>query len=393
MITRIVNIMVVAAIVCGGAVAAHAEEPPDIIWQVQAHYVNLQAVTFSPDGQLIASGSNIPDPEVQVRSAADGSLLHTVPAQASGVTSLAFSPVDAELAVGGVVLGTGYPVPSGVCRVWKYEEEELLHSFGGGLVSYSADGSLLASAGLGVNRYLYVHQMPYGGDVLDLYTGDYIVAMDLSPDGSIAATGDSDGPVYLWDVGTGTQLDTLSNGLSPHKVVFSPDGELIAAGHANIKVWNVADGQLLHTLSGGNISIPGLEFSSNGAMLISASTTGSYGRRVELWRVRDGALLASINVGYTAVLSVAMSPDRRTYVYGLSNGMLTLARTPVEPADLNVDGDVDVEDHAVLFECMGGPDESEPMPGCAPANFEAADFDGDGDVDLADFAQLQELLS
>jgi hypothetical protein len=55
--------------------------------------------------------------------------------------------------------------------------------------------------------------------------------------------------------------------------------------------------------------------------------------------------------------------------------LLELWRLDPAPADLDGDGDVDMNDYAIFVECLGGP--FVPGPG---------DYDADGDVDVADFA-------
>jgi hypothetical protein len=57
-------------------------------------------------------------------------------------------------------------------------------------------------------------------------------------------------------------------------------------------------------------------------------------------------------------------------------------RGPFCPQDVDLDGDIDLDDAAWQADCMTGPD-TLPAPGC-----QTADTDGDGDVDLADTAEL-----
>ena len=54
------------------------------------------------------------------------------------------------------------------------------------------------------------------------------------------------------------------------------------------------------------------------------------------------------------------------------------------PGDIDEDGDVDLEDHAILVDCLAGPDVTDPPPGCGAGDFARADLDPDGDVDLKD---------
>lgn len=58
--------------------------------------------------------------------------------------------------------------------------------------------------------------------------------------------------------------------------------------------------------------------------------------------------------------------------------------------DINGDGDVDLDDHGVLFACLAGPGVDMPPDDCAMEQFIAADLQDDGDVDVADFAMLQD---
>jgi CubicO group peptidase (beta-lactamase class C family) len=61
--------------------------------------------------------------------------------------------------------------------------------------------------------------------------------------------------------------------------------------------------------------------------------------------------------------------------------------------DIDVDGDVDIDDFETLFNCTAGPGETTPPAGCTPADYDACDFDNDQDVDSIDFATLQHMFT
>ncbi len=65
----------------------------------------------------------------------------------------------------------------------------------------------------------------------------------------------------------------------------------------------------------------------------------------------------------------------------------------VQFGDADVDGDVDLADYGVMFDCLNGPDIA-PNPASPPPTtadcLEAFDADQDGDVDLKDFKAIQE---
>jgi hypothetical protein len=67
------------------------------------------------------------------------------------------------------------------------------------------------------------------------------------------------------------------------------------------------------------------------------------------------------------------------------------AQIPDIPGDFDHDGSVDVEDLAVLAQCLAGP--GNPNVGCTPEGFAETDLDTDGDVDLADYAMFQPLAT
>lgn len=71
-----------------------------------------------------------------------------------------------------------------------------------------------------------------------------------------------------------------------------------------------------------------------------------------------------------------------------------VAEVPVSaPADLDGDGVVTADDHALFSTCLGGPDVLDPPAGCLPLLFHRADVDGDGNVDLVDHAWFTDFIA
>jgi WD40 repeat protein len=66
-----------------------------LLHTLRGHRDAVRAVAFSPDGALLATGSD--DATVNLWRVADGALLHTVPVHGHSVLALAFHPRDASV--------------------------------------------------------------------------------------------------------------------------------------------------------------------------------------------------------------------------------------------------------------------------------------------------------
>ncbi len=145
----------------------------------------------------------------------------------------------------------------------------------------------------------------------------------FAPDGHLLAVA-SDAGVYLYDAQTLTEVTFWDTDAPVKSIAFSPDGERLAAGLEDytIRLWQVADGQLLRTLEGHQGAVRSVVFSPDGTLLAS----GGQDDTVRLWRMPKGQPLRVLE-GHTAwVYSLAFSPDNARLASGSADSTVRLWR-------------------------------------------------------------------
>jgi WD40 repeat protein len=257
--------------------------------------LNIGALThslaFSSDGNLLAAGSR--DGFIRVWKLADlvGSdfSVHpiiTAEAHKKGVNALVFSPSDGLLATGG---------NDAVARLWDIDTGENIETMIGGTftvpaIAFSPDGRVLAVVNGGMVRLREVGSESIVGSFLS-ETPLYSIA--FTPDGDILAVGDINNQIRLWDpdeafrTGVDQYPDPVM--LSGHNgadgtfsaliwdLGFNPEGELLASagGDGTIRLWDIANGESLITLTGFERGVTCVGFSPDGRILASGSLDGT----------------------------------------------------------------------------------------------------------------------
>jgi WD40 repeat protein len=242
------------------------------------HRQPVGALTFSPDGSIIATGSR--DGTVRLWDAAARRQLGApiVPPRHECVTS------------------------------------------GGVKVAFSPDGRVLASACLGTVRFWDVSTRQQLGAPLGARPGDgdLVSAIAYGPDGMTLAIGSLRGTVRLWDVaarrprGNAMGRPGGSDGQNAvNAVVFGPDGKRLATAGADdtARLWNTATyRQIGAPFTGHTDDVRDVAFSPDGTALATASTDGT----ARLWDLathrQSGAALKE-PAGKAGFYGIAFSPD------------------------------------------------------------------------------------
>lgn len=238
------------------------------------HSGPVNAVAFSPDGQLLASASE--DKTVKLWDPSSHREVATLAGHTNYVSSIAFSP----------------------------------------------DSRLLASA----SEDQTVRVWDVGGrklkEIIPLTGNPAVSSVAFSMDGKLLAVGCGDATVRLWDLGAQKELAPLKghkNGV--RALAFSPDGKVLATGSADktVKVWEVGTWQLKKSFAEQTAGIHSLAFSPEGNVLAAAIND----KAVILWDLVSGNELPAIKES-SEVFSVGYSPDGKVLAESGLDGSIKL---------------------------------------------------------------------
>jgi WD40 repeat protein len=121
----------------------------------------------------------------------------------------------------------------------------------------------------------------------------WVWGLALSADGQLLASGSYDGPVRLWETGSGRLVATLlghTGGVSG--VALSADGRLLASGgeEGTVRLWETSSGRPVATLLGHTGGVWRVALSADGQLLASGSFDGT----VKLWEAQRGSCLRTL---------------------------------------------------------------------------------------------------
>lgn len=302
--------------------------PPMSSSSIPVRTVPTPTATVSPRPATPAPTATVPSPSAAPRASQIVSELDRLSGHQKGITDLVFAPDGVRAASSS---------DDGLLKVWDvarraetYSVQISKHAVYA--IDWSPDGKLIAVAGS--EGVISLRDADMGSE-LRRWTADAlpIYSIALSPDGkSLLSVGS--GEVQLWNMADGKQIRTFSHQIgSVRGVAFSPDGITVMAyggPFANVKpmsgpsetlrVWRVADGVVLMKLtSPQHRGVGPTTFSPDGK---NVAAVGSVPRGVGIWSVQTGELLKSVPHSMMPVGGVAYLPNGRYLVIGQTDVML-----------------------------------------------------------------------
>jgi WD40 repeat protein len=302
------------------------------------------AVTFSPDGTLVASASS--DGIGRVWRTSDWGLQAVLSGGTTGLTDIAFS-ADSERVVTASRDGTArvFHAETGAPQVNLAGHRDFVTS-----ASFTGpSGSLVVTGSVdGTIRAWDAVFQPRTDEIAHFAVP--VVSLTFDDDRLEAAT--SDGRVHTLDPRTGRQVSVDSGPVRARRVV-GPDGsvavirgntvvlrtggrQLILSGHRDrvysvafsraggllatasrdhdVRIWNVATGRQVARLQGANTAVHDAQFSSDGRWLVTAAS------KTGLWDVGDRELMLRLQGHEGTSTSAVFDPSGMVLYTGGDDG-------------------------------------------------------------------------
>lgn len=305
---------------------------PEVItqWQnarlvrtLRGHVGSVDSVAFSPDNQVLMSGGGRNDGQIRLWWVRTGTNIDNIRAHRTAVLAIAASPNGAILASGS---------DDSVINLWQWKSRskaQYTRTFVANTSNVLAmditpDSQTLISGSLdGIRLWDLRTQRPlYILNRFDMQT----YALATNPQGETFASGGKNKVIYLWQIGTGTQIGALMGHTAPIRALaYSPDGKILVSGSEDrtIKIWDVATGRILYTLEGHTGAIQDIAMHPSGQIFVSVSRDGT-----RLWNLQTGELIRYMSDHTDWVRSVAFSPDGKTLATGGFDRLIHLWQIP-----------------------------------------------------------------
>ena len=280
------------------------------IHTLEEHTSMVHAVSISPDGQILASGSS--DKSVKIWELHTGRLLRQMGRWFSGhsgiVDTLAFNH-------NGEILASGSWDET--IKLWSVSRGRQIRTLKGhnsciNCLSFSGDGQLIASGSFDSTIKLW--QVITGQEVGNFIGhSDSVCSIIWSPDGHFLASASADYTIKIWRASTGREICTFKgHSLFVNSLAYNQDGTILVSGSSDntIKLWQVSTGKEIRTIKGHSDVVWTVALSPDEQFLVS----GSWDNTIKIWQVSTGKEICTLKGHSNYVRSVAISPNGKILV-------------------------------------------------------------------------------
>jgi hypothetical protein len=240
------------------------------------HIGYINAVEFSPDGQILASGSS--DHNIKLWDVKTEKLLRTFSEHLSATWALVFTADGKSIITGqdrNVVLWRN-------AAGGQIEKLAMLgHTSTVLTVAISADSKKILSGSR--DKTIKIWNADTGELLKDIPNMiSNVNALNCHPTLSTFISSGSNSKILIWDLNDYSLTDSIStDGGEIYSLIFHPSGKYIASAgsNGNIYIFSYNDKTLLRVLEGHSKIVKSIKFNREGTILVS----GSYDETVRIW--------------------------------------------------------------------------------------------------------------
>ena len=246
---------------------------------LEGHTGKVNSVAYSQDGETIVSGS---DDGIRVWNVENWNDKILYRSENAGIVNMMYSPDEktlTSLSKNGKIESWDLTSGEKQWTILGYKKSRKLKSLLQNVIklsSYSLDGKTFANWS-GVEMRLY-NVVKGNLELLFKKSEISVYSLAFSPNGSTIVTGSDDGTISIWNTKNGEHKRTLPghSGMVT-SVAYSPDGNIFASASLDgtIRLWGAVGGLPKRTFTGHIRNFDSLAYSPNGKTLASRTKNGN----------------------------------------------------------------------------------------------------------------------
>ena len=277
------------------------------------HTEPINCIAFSPDGKLIASGSDEESLmsesgkfEIIIWNIADGKILTSLRGHKNPILSLAFNNNGTRLVSSD---------SKGDIKIWDIKNYSEIRTISGkdwiSSVCFTPDNKFILGEFTFKNR-VGLWDANTGSLITFFDIKNQIGSMDISPDGSKIALSCYH-QIQIWSLKSRQQLLSIDdNSVNGFAIRYSPNGKLLASGQGDgeIKIYDPNTLSIIFTLNGHFKPVLSISINYDDKFMVS----GSSDQMIKIWNLQTRTEVKSlVNEHKGTIKAVAFSPNSNLF--------------------------------------------------------------------------------